>query len=481
MPPHYPSAPPDFQGQRATVDFIRKPFSPKGCYIYNKIQAVNCKAVCKFEENNEFRKYSHMRQILRFLVLCLIIPLGGTQLLWAQSFRVHPLSMQQMLPSEHISSLMKDEQGIMWVGTPAGLAFYDGQNFQEVEHSLARRKVLAMLRGEDAYYVINDRGFSRFYPGLDTVQVELLVKHNEQIAPDTLPFSPQSLYQSEDGSIWIVEPYHLSRWTQYGLVSYLMPSFTKPYDLGLPNFVLAESQGHLVAFSRTGYGFYFDPTQDRFLPLADTAILPRTQALVPLSGDRLLAVTDGGIFEIQFSANNPIHNTIRFIHPMSGETAILGPQQQRLWIGTQSEGIFYFPIHAGELGDPVSIPGTSENKALNMVFDAKGNLWAGTYFGLQVIEKLDFQHLFPDLSQNFIHEIGENEQGTIHYVEANRIVRVQQKASETYQAEVLYTAPEGPDYLVPLTFHHQEVWSFNTLGEWIRVLPDGRTVSQSFG
>ena len=27
MPPHYPSAPPDFQGQRATVDFIRKPYT----------------------------------------------------------------------------------------------------------------------------------------------------------------------------------------------------------------------------------------------------------------------------------------------------------------------------------------------------------------------------------------------------------------------------------------------------------------------
>ena len=64
------------------------------------------------------------------------------------------------LPSDQVHAIAQDREGVMWFGTDAGLARYDGRRVQTVsDEGLASRRVLALREdGAGALWVGTDGG-----------------------------------------------------------------------------------------------------------------------------------------------------------------------------------------------------------------------------------------------------------------------------------------------------------------------------------
>ncbi|MCX7824702.1 MAG: histidine kinase [Verrucomicrobiae bacterium] len=270
------------------------------------------------------------------------------------------------LPDDIVTAIVQTRDGYLWIGTPRGLARFDGVNFRVFTPANSPGLASANVR------LLAEATDGALWIGLD--QGGLARRRNgvfETIAPQKTASSadlPTSLAADGDGGVWVGLPelramrWKDGQWTLFGAADGLAGK-------GAVRCV-AGPEGRVWFETETSCG-YFDGR--RFVVLGRDMLLPR---LLPSDAGEfwlaratlLLRLTDK--LELIETGNLPWRTGSAEIQALCEYVP-----EKSLWVGTRSEGLFRFAD-----GRFIYVP-TSHNVITTMGVDRERNLWVGTWGG----------------------------------------------------------------------------------------------------
>jgi len=277
---------------------------------------------------------------------------------------VHPWQTDDGLPDNSVEGVAQTADGYLWIGTPTGLARFDGLRFEALSltNIIAppNRGVILMRRGaQGVLWLAMDRG------GVVCLNGKASRAFTEPL-PNLIPYD---LAEDSEGAGWI----SYRNGAVYRIKDQQVTAFTARE--GLPageNFcgLTADHEGR-VWFAKAGQVGVFRlgvfKTLCR-LSEANIRLAPARSGGVWLSGGQQLFKCDeaGGLQDFG-----------KFHTAGSGTTAavVLEDHEGAVWIGTTYSGLFRHDAAGFE-----SIP-TSHQGILSLTEDNEGNIWAGTFGG----------------------------------------------------------------------------------------------------
>lgn len=268
------------------------------------------------------------------------------------------------LPNNVVSGLAQTADGYLWLGTPTGLARFDGVRFEAFSSTnfveSSHRGILTMIRRRDGGLCLAmDRGAIVVLNGEKT---RVFLPHRD--LPDQVPYS---LAEDANGALWIGYRDGIVSRIENGIVT------TFGAAAGLPRTRvpcgLASDGGGRIWFGKAGQLGWFEngrfETLRRFT--ANTGIslaTARDGGVWICAGSELLKYSDAekfqslGSFEVKRAGTIP--------------TVLLESQAGTVWVGTSYDGLFHFN------GVTFESVATTHQEIMSLAQDNEGNLWAGT-------------------------------------------------------------------------------------------------------
>ena len=267
------------------------------------------------------------------------------------------------LPNNTVGGLAQTPDGFLWLGTPNGLARFDGASFEDFPSTnfigLPNRGILTMISSRDG----------GLWLGMDRAAiVGLKGGRSEVISPprELAPLTINSLIEDGQHAIWVAYRGGAVCRIQNGRFQ----QFTE--EEGLPGSVeicalAADAQGRLW-FAKAGQlGVFRDG---------------RFQALTQIEAatSRVTAAHDGGVWVcsgfrlFKYREGGQLADFGEFLPKRAGTepSVMLQSRDGAVWIGTTFSGLFRFNGKSFE-----SVP-TTHQEILSLMEDAEGNIWVGT-------------------------------------------------------------------------------------------------------
>jgi ligand-binding sensor domain-containing protein len=267
------------------------------------------------------------------------------------------------LPNDRVTALAQSSDGYLWIGTPIGLARFDGVRFQEFTSSSlvtgANRGILSMIGdGGAGLRLVMDRSAVVF---LDPKGV-----HQFSPGPELPGSTPYDMVQDAEGSLWISYRNSTVYRIKDGKPSAVHKAEGFPGQGGFC--ALAQDTKGRIWFAKNGQvGVFTEGRCETLLklePLPTRIAAARSGGIWVCSGFHVLKV-DVGQKPQDFGEFHPEFNNTE-------ANAILEDHDEALWIGTSFSGLF----RLGEDGFE-QIP-TSYPSILCLLEDREGNIWVGT-------------------------------------------------------------------------------------------------------
>ena len=295
--------------------------------------------------------------------LCLLAPglfAAGTNDEWL----ARSLQTEDGLPDNSVAGVAQTADGYLWVGTPTGLARFDGLQFETISLTNVipepNSGIITMLRGRhNALWLAMDRGaVVRLSGGTSRAFIQGLPN-----------YIPNGMAEDAAGNLWIAYRGGTVYCVQENQISLVAP------DQGLPPgpdicALTADSRGCLW-FAKAGQvgvfsnGFFQVWHQLEAQPM------------------RLAAAQDGGVWVCcgfhlyKCHGQGDVQDFGEFHPEISGTVAsvMLEDHDGNVWIGTSFSGL-YRRSQSGFQAIP-----TSHDEILSLLEDHEGNIWAGTRGG----------------------------------------------------------------------------------------------------
>ena len=296
-------------------------------------------------------------------------------LLWLSAFAVlaqetnatwllRPWQTEDGLPDNSVEGLAQTSDGYLWIGTPSGLARFDGLHFEDYPLTnvvaLPNRGIITMLRGGDG----------RLWMAMDRGAVVCLNGRASRAFTKGLPnYIPNGLAEDAGGGLWI----SYRSGDVYRVKDDKATLFTA--QQGLPEgsdicALTADNQG-LVWFAKAGQVGLFRDGAFQTLHRLDPQPM------------RLAAAHDGGVwvccgFRLYKCETNGAFQDFGEFHPASSGTAATVMMEDRdgaVWIGTSFSGLYRHDQSGFE-----TVP-TTHQGILSLMEDVEGNIWVGTFGG----------------------------------------------------------------------------------------------------
>jgi signal transduction histidine kinase/ligand-binding sensor domain-containing protein len=280
------------------------------------------------------------------------------------SWLMRPWQTDEGLPDNSVAGLAQTPDGYIWVGTPSGLARFDGIHFEtfSLTNIIAppNRGIITMLSGhKGSLWLAMDRG-----------GVVYLNDRLSRSYRDGLPhYIPNGMAEASDGALLITY--------RSGSVFEIHDSRVKELSSaqGLPEgldicAVTADTRGR-IWFAKSGQIGIFEKGKLRTLCRLDPHPMrlasARNGCVWVCSGFHLLKCDDAG----------KLQDFGQFVPENSGTvpTVILEDREGAVWIGTSFSGLFRHDRSGFAL-----IP-TTHQGILSLMEDHQGNIWAGTSGG----------------------------------------------------------------------------------------------------
>ena len=144
-----------------------------------------------------------MKGIIVYLVFCLA--LQNTK---AQEWKVYTTS-NSLLPNNHIQAIALQQNGVKWIGTPGGLASFNGQawkNYNTINSGLPSSNITAISIGnQNSIWIGTDKGLVHY----DGTNWTVYTTQNSALPRNTIS---KLFWDSSTETLWIA--------TEIGLVTY---------------------------------------------------------------------------------------------------------------------------------------------------------------------------------------------------------------------------------------------------------------------
>ncbi len=269
------------------------------------------------------------------------------------------------LPNNTVLDLAQTPDGFIWLGTPTGLARFDGVKFQRIPSNnlvlAPNRGILSMVSLSDGGLALAmDRGalvllrsnvVRSFFPGREL--------------PDGFPFS---MAEDNQGAIWV----SYREGSICRILSNQVTRVAEPVGVATPSTICAltvDQEGH-IWFAVGGQLGRIRNERMEVLHAIPTAVT------------RLACARDGGIWIcsggriFKFRMQTGLKELGKFGNGMvTPPTALLEDRDGGLWIGTAYQGVYHFD------GTSFESVATSHKEIMSLMEDREGSIWAGTAGG----------------------------------------------------------------------------------------------------
>lgn len=268
------------------------------------------------------------------------------------------------LPNNTVSGLAQTPDGFLWLGTPSGIARFDGIRFEEFAPTNyiapPNRGTVTMLRGRDgALWLAMDRG-----------AVVRLHGEASRAFTDGLPEGlPNGLAEDAQGALWVA--YRSGELYRIHDLKVTRVEESEGLPPGRDICALASDVKGCIWFAKGGQlGIVADgvlKTLRRVDTLPTRLAASRTGGVWLLCGFHLYKVQPGGALEDWGEFRPERGGTIG--------TVMLEDREGALWIGTSFSGL----LRRDETG--FGTVETSHEEILSLAEDREGNMWVGTAGG----------------------------------------------------------------------------------------------------
>jgi signal transduction histidine kinase/ligand-binding sensor domain-containing protein len=276
------------------------------------------------------------------------------------------------LPHSAVLAMTQTRDGYLWLGTPKGLARFDGVRFEKFNESNTPGL------GGGAVVRLFEDSQGNLWVGTETGVV--LVSRDGQVTPVNIgrEARPQAVCEDSTGAVWLYmangqlaryRDKHFEVWN----VSGGLPSRSRP--------LIAENGTLLwvgTDMSLTGIG----PLQAAAvsaLPVAYEVPVARLDFLLPSKGGGYWRLADGKIQKWQTNRLEKDFGSCPWTNSMY-ITSACEDQEGDLIVGTYGDGVYWFDAKGGftRLSGGKEL---SHNTILSLVMDREGCLWVGTNGG----------------------------------------------------------------------------------------------------
>ncbi len=338
---------------------------------------------------------------------------------------VSHFTMNDGLASNHIKSIQEDKRGNFWMGTDAGLVYYDRtlSEFQQPSglQDQANNFIKSIiLRNENELWVGSDGGLSLVEilgPG------EFNVEKYSDVENGVNPYV-KSMDMADNGTLWIATDGGLNRLDTRNRSVRKIQSGTMPNRSIISNFCrsVMVSDGEIWVGTAEGISFHnahlFPFSGDAKVQLAKNFSV---NAIDEDHDGNFWIGTDKGVF--RFSKSEAEYQDLSTIFPVgdlknSFITSIEKSQPDILWIGTNS-GLIRLNTRTGYsktyFSDPTLEGALRSDAILSLLYDSNEQLWIGTWNGLfrYVPGSDSYESIFPKEIFERVQSLFQSKDGAI--------------------------------------------------------------------
>ncbi|MCT4588471.1 MAG: ATP-binding protein [Carboxylicivirga sp.] len=321
------------------------------------------------------------------------------------SWSKNDLFNAESLSGNNITSMHKDREGVIWIGTRySGLNKYDPFK-QPFAKYMKRLGESFTMRSNDVRTLLEDRDGNIWIgyrdEGLDRFNIEQgEVDHftSRQDDAKKIPSNViRGMYLDKEGQIWLGSSGGVSKLVKNG-TSYHFENITPD---------LIQQLGTMGSVYE-----FFEDSKNRFW-------IGSTGGLIQY--DRQTG--EAHIYQHSNEGNFGNRNFIR---------GITEDDKGNIWIATDGAGIDMLNPETGQFTNYQSVltdkTSLSNNKAYSVLFDTQKRLWVGTHSGLNCLEpgqdKFRLYSEFEGLVNNVVYSVNEDREGYIWVSTANGLSRI---------------------------------------------------------
>ncbi|MEO8069082.1 MAG: two-component regulator propeller domain-containing protein [Flavobacteriales bacterium] len=324
----------------------------------------------------------------------------------AQNFYFENISIEQGLPASKVYCVVQDARGLVWMGTEAGLANYDGNTVVALGENAgtAANGARSLLLDKDG----------RLWAGHIQGGISLMENgafRKLSIAGTALTSDVTGIAQDADGAVWIAT-----------------------YGQGLFKVVSMAGDGVLTTE-------HFGSTQK---------ISDNINMLTTLNDGTVCIIEDGGSPK-RLDKAAKVFTSIQYsgLPELLSVTSLFEDSKGRLWFGTIQSGAYCVDPKTGQVNTYDLLSGMPSNFVVCFSEDEDGNIWAGTWDnGIGRIQPDGIQHFHSDngLHSTVIRGIARDREG-------NMLIVTNDHGMDLYRGERFLTFNDEDGLLDP------QVWA----------------------
>lgn len=379
------------------------------------------------------------KRLFTIALILLALNAGGQN----KDINFYPVS--KGLSQHSITSVLQDSKGFLWIGTRHGLNRYDGISYLTYEHvngdssTISNSTVQCLTEDKKGNIWIGTYGGGLNYYNYSEDKFEIY--KNDKANPYSLSDDfVTAVWEDYDGNIWVgTEKGGLNLLNkENGTFSRYISNDADPFSITSNNVtsINEDRNGNLWVGTYGGGINLFDRNKMSFIPFkkgtAEGLESNVIRTIYRTSNGALLVGTHQGVKKLVYNDGRYIFTNILTNHPLTealSKVRVLSlseDQEQRLWIGTENEGLFMVDPMRGTgrhfLHTPDSDYGVNSNSIWSLFTGKYGTVWIGTYNqGLFKIDPYEekfgglFQSGIPahTLSHNVISSFAEDNQGNL--------------------------------------------------------------------
>jgi signal transduction histidine kinase/ligand-binding sensor domain-containing protein len=327
------------------------------------------------------------------------------------------------LPSDQVRAVAQDSDGVMWFGTDAGLAWYDGRRIQTLnDEGLASRRVLA-LRADSAgaLWVGTDDGAFLRAAGEQTFKLITETK-GKRVAAIAAPSEGRALLATSDGVLFDCRRTDdgEAEVKQLGERLTKVSSPTQAAGKGQPlELTSLATSGETVLVGTGGRGLL---TVGPDGEAKEVVSKPRAFFVESLTRDASGALyfgaqtsaNDGGLFRVD---DGRLARPLKLSGATGTVKALAADARGDVYAGTEGHGVFVY--RGGQVAGHFTFAGTAgglRSDTVNAVFvDREGVAWFGTPRGVCRYDPrgVGVEQLSSDAEENFVRSVYRTSNGRL--------------------------------------------------------------------
>ncbi|ACF13075.1 multi-sensor hybrid histidine kinase [Chloroherpeton thalassium ATCC 35110] len=365
---------------------------------------------------------------------------------YAQNYRSFTYSNDQGLASNLTKAILQDENGGIWIGTDAGLAFYDGQAFSTQAQGLPSLYVKDLvMTASHRILVITDMGIGYLAREHTDYEYRELI-HGGEAPTDSTVFFPKTAFEDSEGTLWISEPQSITRYSNGLLRRYYFEDVYGVKNNDFRSFLFAEDHyGRLMVASNNGQILYFDPIADAFrvLPLEKPAESFQINVFKSSKQRGLWVGSNLGLYKFEVEENF-LNAAWKKVISLEDISSLAIESNGKMFIGTWLSGLYTWNPYSRN-PEPQKITALPFNFITGLFIDRQNSLWVASDEGVGVVQETAFSPLAIESGNFFVRSVVATTANTILAVAHHGIFEISQNDGD-YQIDKVFTNGTGRFY-----------------------------------